>query len=196
MDILPAIHALTGHDTSKVGSKCAALQAAEKYGYDLLHLFGKTELDDVEKFLLMCISQNSVFENYSNKIFQFEKFPPTIESIKLHILRSYFQCHQWLHASYIDKIGLDPLEYGSVRCGEQLVPLITIGPSLPEEFLMPCNCVKCAKANVCPCRVKNSACCNYCKCQWGVNCKNSSNLDKTLGSSFLFHLFFVIRHFG
>ena len=30
-------------------------------------------------------------------------------------------------------MSLDPLEYGSVRCGEQLVPLITIGPSLPEE---------------------------------------------------------------
>ena len=48
VDILPAVHALTGCDrTSKVGSKCVALQAAEKYGYDLLHLFGKTELGDV-----------------------------------------------------------------------------------------------------------------------------------------------------
>ena len=86
VDILPAVHALTGCDTtSKVGSKCAAVQAAETYGYDLLHLFGKSELDDVmiqnaEKFLLRCISQNSVFENfnllrydvYSNKKIQFD----------------------------------------------------------------------------------------------------------------------------
>ena len=36
VDILPAVHALTGcGTTSTVGSKCAALQAAEKYGYDL-----------------------------------------------------------------------------------------------------------------------------------------------------------------
>ena len=84
--ILPAVHALTRCDTtSKIGNKCAALQAAEKYGYDLLHLFGIAELDDVmiqnaEKFLLRCISQNSVFENFNLLRYDLEKFHQRVKA--------------------------------------------------------------------------------------------------------------------
>ena len=45
IDVLTAVHALTGCDTtSKVGTKAAALKGAAKYGFELLHLFGKAEL--------------------------------------------------------------------------------------------------------------------------------------------------------
>ena len=60
--VLPAVHALTGCDTtSKVGTKLSALNAATKYGYDLLYSFGKTEINQeiilsAEKFLVHCVA--------------------------------------------------------------------------------------------------------------------------------------------
>ena len=62
IDILPAAHALTGCDTtSKVGTKAAAFKTAEKYGYELIYSFGKSELtdqmiNDAETFLVRCSS--------------------------------------------------------------------------------------------------------------------------------------------
>ena len=53
--ILPAVHVLTGSDTSsKIGTKVKALKAAETHGNELLCFFGKSELtenmiDDAEK---------------------------------------------------------------------------------------------------------------------------------------------------
>ena len=44
VDILPAVHALTGCDTtSKVSTKFAAFQATMKYGYEFLYSLGKSE---------------------------------------------------------------------------------------------------------------------------------------------------------
>ena len=47
VDILPAVHALTGCDiTGKFGTKSAAFQAAMKCGYELLYSFGKSEISN------------------------------------------------------------------------------------------------------------------------------------------------------
>ena len=47
VDVLPAVHALTGCDkTSKIGTKFTAFQAVMKCGYELLYSFGKSKIYD------------------------------------------------------------------------------------------------------------------------------------------------------
>ena len=64
IDILPAIHALTGCDTtSKVGTKKKAIKKGNKNAYNLLCYFGKNEISesmiaDAEKFLVQCITSD------------------------------------------------------------------------------------------------------------------------------------------
>ena len=104
-DILPALHALTGCDTtSKVGTKKAALKAAECTGSELLSGFGKEPLSDdtiaAERFLVGCLSDTSTVESfdelryhqYHKKSFEFnlEKLAATSHTIQMHIMRAHF----------------------------------------------------------------------------------------------------------
>ena len=58
-----------------------------------------------------------------------------------------------------------------------LVPwLIVSGRCILDDFPVPCNCLKCARANACPCRVIGVACCKFCKCEAREFCKNSLNM--------------------
>ena len=59
--LLPAVHTLSGCDTSKVETKLQAFKAAHKPEYELLNLFGISALDTqmyetAEHFLLECIT--------------------------------------------------------------------------------------------------------------------------------------------
>ena len=162
-------------------------------GYKLLYSFGRSELTDqmiadAEKFLVRCISQKCNldcfddlrYEIYDDKKFQFdmEKFPPTSKSIKQHIRRAYLQSHLWLHASFVEDITLNPLEYGYVEEDEeQLIPVVVSRSHIPDDFPVPCNCLKCARANVCPCHVRGVTCCKFCKCEANESCKNSFNIN-------------------
>ena len=130
IDILPAVHALTGCDTtSKVGIKKATLKAAECTGSELLSSFGKEPLSDdriaaAEKFLVGCLSDASTmkssdelrYHQYHKKSFKFnlEKLAATSNTIHTHIMRAYFQCNRWVNAASVESITLDPLEYGNV----------------------------------------------------------------------------------
>ena len=115
-------------------------------------------------------------EEYHKQAFRFdlEKIPPTSNSIVNHIKRAYFQYYHWLNAPVIASIDLNPLEYGYVLDeNEFLLPDLETDP-LPVDFPMPCSCLKCVQENVCPCRVKKIAYCDYCKCKTSKNtCKNS-----------------------
>ena len=187
VDILPAVHALTGCDsTSKFGTKSKAMQVALKNGYDLLHRFGREELSeemigDAERFLLMCASKHDVstFDDlryvvYHEKYqeFSIEKFPPTSASIREHILRAYLQTYMWVHAPFVSHTEIDPLLYG-YECDDEgsLAPKLSEKPAIPDDFPAPCNCLKCA-TKVCPCRKREISCCQYCKCDAGDSCKN------------------------
>jgi hypothetical protein len=190
VEVLPAVHALTGCDTtSKVGTKLSALQTAEKYGYELLSSFGTSDITDemiknAEKFLVRCIDHNShvdTFDDLRNQIYHrhsfkldLERLPPTSSSIVQHIKRAFLQCFMWLNAPFAEHIELIPQEYGYAASydTQELLPIIMHGPCIPEDFPVPCNCVKCAKSNVCPCRVKNITCCQFCKCGSSVDCRN------------------------
>ena len=63
----------------------------------------------------------------------------------------------------------------------QLMPEIINEPALPEDFSVPCNSLKYAGANVCPCQASNISCCQLCKCKAEELCKNT---NKSLYMSF------------
>ena len=94
-----------------------------------------------------------------------ERIPPTSNAINLHIHRAYLQAYIWYHAAIDSTINIDPELYG-YACDEDdnLVPIINDACLLPEEFPLPCKCIKCKFEKRCPCRVAELACCQYCKC--------------------------------
>ena len=102
-EVLPAIHALTGCDTAtKVGTKSRAVREGAGC-YHLLYAFGRDALShemiaDAAKFLLKCITKHDVdtfdelrFIVYHEKYLEFdiERFPPTSDNIRQHILRAH-----------------------------------------------------------------------------------------------------------
>ena len=108
-DVLPAVHSLTGCDTtSKISTKYNAIKTVTKDYYHLLSEFGKSGMDDrlnknAEEYLVQCLSKsannNESFNDlhysmYHQKSFQMdvEKLPCISSSIQYHILRSYFKC--------------------------------------------------------------------------------------------------------
>ena len=109
----------------------------------------------------------SRYQMFHQKTFSLdlEQFPPSSNSIKFHINRSYLQAYLWYHAPFNDSVDLDPEIYG-FRCDDDdnLFPIINDNCAVPESFPLPCKCLKCKRENVCPCRVKEIPCCMYCKC--------------------------------
>ena len=83
VDVLPAVHALAGCDTtSTVDTNVTTFKAAIKCGYGLLYLVGKSEISNqmilsAKKFLVECNSKRSArnncddicFETYNQKSF-------------------------------------------------------------------------------------------------------------------------------
>ena len=65
-----------------------------------------------------------------------------------------------------ESINMNPLEYGYIEDDNMIIiPVIVIKEVVPEDFPMPCNCLKCARSNICICRIKNIECCKFCKCR-------------------------------
>ena len=170
VDVLPAVHSLSGCDTTrKVSTKESALKVASLRS-DLLEGFGQGPLTEImissaEKFLVGCISDLDKVETfdelrhyqYHKKSFEFslEKLAATSKSIHLHIKRAYFQCYHWSHVAFIENVTLDPIDYGYAADNEGLIsPRIVDCETIPGDFLLPCNFLKCAKSSVCPCRKK------------------------------------------
>ena len=84
-----------------------------------------------------------------------------------HIKHDYYQCCIWVSASSNESMFLDPLYlyYGyTLDDNETLVADIS-SSELPDDFPLPCTCGKCARDNVCPCRIKSIGCCQHCKCK-------------------------------
>ena len=185
---LPALHALTGCDTtSKISTKHAALRAVQKplicsliLNFDCPQLT-ENALQMAETFLVKCLKPSTdlqtfddlrldAFDSYALNI-DFEKTPCTSTNARKHILRSYYQQQLWVQAPFRDATTIMRAEsYGYTRSDRLLVPEIVI--SKPEGLPDPCKCGKCAHKNSCVCRVAGIHCCKYCKCKGGDCCKN------------------------
>ena len=155
IDVLPAIQALTGCDTTNtIGTKRAVLKLGETDRSKMLILFGKEPLtwdvtEAAEKFLVGCISNKSGAETFdelrfklyhSNSVkFDLQKLPPTSTSIEKHIKRAYYQCYVWMNAAFLPNIDIDPLEYGYLLKDGKFLP-DTECQELPDDFPIPCSC--------------------------------------------------------
>ena len=120
-----------------------------------------------EKFLVRCICKDeniNTFDQLRNMVYykkskklDLERFPPTSSSILLHIKRVYLQSYVWLRSPFAKSLAINPLEYDyklqKMMMMNNEPNIMTV--SLPEDLSIPCNCRKCARANVCICRVSN-----------------------------------------
>ena len=102
-----------------------------------------------------------------------EKFPPTSNTIRFHILRTHFQAYIWYCAPIKRSINIAPETYGYVNDDDELVPIITDEDILLEKLPMPCNRKKCKSDKTCVCR-KNDLPCP--ECYVICNC-NAANMD-------------------
>ena len=155
------MHALTGCDTTNtIGMKRAALKLGETDRNEMLILFGKEPLtwnviEVAEKFLVGCISNKRGAETFdelryklyhSNGVkFDLEKLLPTLTSKP-----AYYEYYVWMNAAFLPSIDIDPLEYGYLLKDGKFLP-DTECQELLDDFPIPCSCLKCATANICPC---------------------------------------------
>ena len=107
------------------------------------------------------------FDTYHKKklSLDLEKFPPTSNAIRFHILRAHFQAYIWYRAPIKRSIDIVPETYGYANEDDELVPIITDEDILPEKLPMPCNCKKCKSDKTCVCRKNDLPCSEYCKCR-------------------------------
>ena len=145
-----------------------------------------------EEFILECIGTSESlsreittidsmrhynFHNEERKDFNIEKLPCTSESIKLHIKRAVLQTHKWINAGTTESISLSPLNYGYEFETDSgiLIPQVTPAERTLADFPQPCTCLKCARANICLCRMKDIPCCDFCECSRG--CKYTKDIS-------------------
>ena len=190
ISVLPAVHALTGCDTtSKVPTKNAAIKATEQGGSELIKDFGKLQLTsdvehEAEKFLASAIDGSKFDTMDEVQYFQyhhkgiknnFEKLAPMSSSIALHIKRAYQQCYRWVNATYSNIQILSQLDNGYELQDELLVPTAVSEPIILDDFPHPCTSVKHFWPKICPCLMANIKCCDFCKCEGSVECRNPNN---------------------
>jgi hypothetical protein len=181
-DNLPAIHAITGCDTtSKVGTKHSAVQQASQAG-EQISLFSKSTLTyemllEAEAFATRVINPKfsscdvlRVHQYHRVKQIKFETLPPTSVSMQMHLKRAFLQAYLWYNI--LNNVpALDPLDFGYCIQDELLAPNLEV-ESIPEDFPSPCTCAKCARQTVCHCRKLTIPCSRFCKCEGGDECRN------------------------
>lgn len=175
---LPAIHALSGCDTtSKVGPKLACLK--KSLNLELIKDFGITPMtesmiNNAEKFLLDCLPKSrevAKFDDYryeqyhGSETLDFNKLVCTSSTIKEHIKRAYYQCVLWYTAPEPLFICPSPTENYGYKLTEdnRLLPIIIRGDCRPSNLPAPCKCVTCVKST-CVCRQARLGCSKFCKC--------------------------------
>ena len=190
---LPALHALTGCDsTSKISTKLSALNTIRIPENTALILnFGCPQLTELatqmaELFLVKCLKSSADLETFNalrvgsfdkNSLkFDSEKTACTSSNARKHIRRSYYQVQLWIQAPHRDASQFLNAElYGWETVDGILVPEVI--SAKPHGLPDPCKCGKCARKNVCPCRIAEVKCCRYCKCKAGDDCKNPIKSD-------------------
>ena len=190
VESLPAVHALSGCDTtSKVGPKLACLH--KPLNLELLRDFGVDPLTDdmisrSEMFLLQSLAKSrhvTTFDQYRYEQYHdvgqldFNKLVCCSPTIREHIKRAYYQCMKWINSPAPPSIYVDPTSDFGYKLPQdgKLVPIIIPGESRPSNLPEPCKCKNCVKS-ACVCYQARLACSKFCKCSTGV--ANSDNLCK------------------
>ena len=178
-NVLPAVHHLTGSDTtSKFGTKAAGLKAKpEVYLKD----FGKDpqsiNVKLTEEYLVQVYKSGASaktldelrFHLYHHSKKTIIDLPATSRAAEGHIRRAFHGAYLQMYC--LNGPKLDATYFGYSYENECMKPCL-YQKLLPEDFPMPCNCKTCASIR-CPCREAQYPCCPYCGCNATTNtCKN------------------------
>ena len=70
----------------------------------------------------------------------------------------------WVNVASNENIFLDPLCCGYTLDDNKTLVADISSSELPDNFLLPCTYGKCARDNVCSCKIESIGCCQYRKC--------------------------------
>ena len=196
LKVLPAIHALTGCDSTSVFfgiGKSSVYKTISEKGVDsfaeLVFLGGDDENTSIVgacKFIASLYDpKGKEKEAQSNMNVLRAKLPPCEESLKQHVRRAAWQTRIWI-SSHIAKPDLgSPLEYGWKREGEKLVPVYYEGLSASEvmqDLLCTCSKRNLCSTDSCSCRKNRLACVELCSCHGDDVCQNPISTQDTSDS--------------
>ena len=174
--VLPAVHSLTGCDTtSKIGTKAAALKCDP-----VIHLadFGKAEtaspplLARAEEYLVKVLKRattcktftelrKEIYHHSKNSIMQ--QLPPTTIPLQQHLLRAHLATFQMVHLLDHSEALPNPTEFGYIDEDGLLLPSKKLS-DVPVALTVTCACGKCARIT-CSCREEGERCCQFCRCR-------------------------------
>lgn len=104
--------------------------------------------------------------------FAFETLPPSEGAAKEHAFRTYYQLQLWL-----GNINLNPTQWGWKVVNNQLVPIESQDPPMPENLLkqISCGCKTGCNTNLCTCRKHGLECSDLC-----ANCSDAACSNITI----------------
>lgn len=109
-----------------------------------------------------------------------EKLPPTEGSAVQHSLRVYHQLQTWIGKK------IDPTKWGWKCIGQNLQPIYSTEPMMPEELsrTISCKCKKGCKTKACTCRKNGFKCTDMCGTCIDVKCSNVEEASEIEESMF------------
>ena len=196
-DLLPAIHALTGCDTTSrmfgVGKAAALkkLKVSEYYKENLRIVSclasSKEQLLNAGSEIVSCLYGGHPnegldflrYRKFGTKLaagsiaIQCQNLPPTSDAASFHILRAFHQTHYWLGGT-----ELPATDWGWYLSSGNLYPIKTSKAPAPSSLIkmIRCQCKSSCDNHRCTCR-KNGLECSISCSECHGSCSNSLNID-------------------
>jgi len=194
--LLPAVHALTGCDTTSsffgIGKKSVyklLLSKPEQF-LSLTSLSAgdqESAIDGGRKFVASLYDPKGKFKDSHcdlNKLrvklatarsVNLVRLPPCEASFTQHIIRAMLQTNVWMNSHIAKPVIRSPLGFGWEECRNTLLPVLFEGP-MSSDFLqdLVCTCKgKTSCSTNCVCNQQHLACTPICACEGSDRCKNS-----------------------
>lgn len=178
--ILPALHALTGCDTtSRFGTKKQCLNAAsEVFVQDALFTFGNDSETpmDINKVEEVCTylfaKQRTTADELRYKLItrnigfnlNLARVICTSDALYLHCLRAAAQTYIWKNSSQPLYEPLNFVKFGYELQDGKLQPTQMTKLPLPQSLMKPCKCNADCRTMACTCKKSDLNCISLCKC--------------------------------
>lgn len=105
-----------------------------------------------------------------------ENLPPTSDTMRLHILRSFYIVHSQTKCLLEKTAALNVLAFGFKKDNDLLIPeTVTILLPPIDDLVPSCNCKVCSRKTCC-CVAAEIECCSFCFCQREKTCQNKYNI--------------------
>ena len=104
---------------------------------------------------------------------------PTQDALRLHVLRSNYQCYIWKNACEAIFIAPSPNGYGWIVNGAKIDVLWITKEPAPKALSQMVSCKSCKTCDTrrCPCKNKGFPCTDVCGCSAAI-CANSKDTGR------------------